>query len=91
VRNDPLYALAGGWPRAGALAVIAGQTCRRGKRTAFVGHPRTADGELRVEIQQVREAAEPFVSPVFPTWLRPVAVADLVARSDGGRRCRDGE
>jgi putative transposase len=28
----------------------------------------TAEGELRIEIPQVREAAEPFVSKLFPKW-----------------------
>jgi hypothetical protein len=41
-----------------------------GKRNSF--RPRrlqTGEGELRVEIPQVREAAEPFVSKLFPKWL----------------------
>jgi putative transposase len=42
-----------------------------GKRNGF--RPRrlqTAEGELVVEIPQVREAAEPFVSKLFPYWHR---------------------
>jgi putative transposase len=41
--------------------------CQRGLRNGF--HPRrvqTAEGELDVGIPQVREAAEPFVSKLFP-------------------------
>jgi transposase-like protein len=40
-----------------------------GKRNGF--RPRrvqTGEGELRIEIPQVREAAEPFVSKLFPYW-----------------------
>jgi transposase-like protein len=40
-----------------------------GKRNGF--RPRrlqTAEGELRIEIPQVREAAVPFVSKLFPYW-----------------------
>ena len=28
----------------------------------------TAEGELRIEIPQAREAAQPFVSKLFPKW-----------------------
>ena len=41
----------------------------RGKRNGF--RPRTlqtGEGELRIEIPQVRETAEPFVSKLFPKW-----------------------
>src|SRR5437588_9591685 len=31
-------------------------------------HVQTAEGELRIEIPQVREAAMPFVSKLFPKW-----------------------
>ena len=31
-------------------------------------HVQTAEGELRIEIPQVREAAIPFVSKLFPKW-----------------------
>src|SRR6266699_1922942 len=31
-------------------------------------HLQTAEGELRIEIPQVREAAMPFVSKLFPKW-----------------------
>ena len=34
------------------------------------GHVQTAEGELRIEIPQVREAAMPFVSKLFPKWHR---------------------
>jgi hypothetical protein len=35
-------------------------------------YPQVADrrGELAIEIPQVREAAEPFVSKLFPYWHR---------------------
>ena len=42
---------------------------QRGLRTGF--RPRrlqTAEGELRIEIPQAREAAGPFVSKLFPKW-----------------------
>jgi transposase-like protein len=45
----------------------AGRTNQRGLRNGF--RPRrvqTAEGELGIEIPQVREAAEPFVSRLFP-------------------------
>src|SRR5947199_5601175 len=42
---------------------------RRGKRNGFrPRHLQTAEGELRIEIPQVREAAMPFVSKLFPKW-----------------------
>jgi transposase-like protein len=31
-------------------------------------HVQTVEGELRIEIPQVREAAQPFVSKLFPKW-----------------------
>src|SRR5438477_10765562 len=31
-------------------------------------HLQTAEGELRIEIPQVRETAQPFVSKLFPKW-----------------------
>jgi len=31
-------------------------------------HVQTGEGELRIEIPQVRETAEPFVSKLFPKW-----------------------
>ena len=31
-------------------------------------HLQTGEGELRIEIPQVREAAMPFVSKLFPKW-----------------------
>jgi hypothetical protein len=40
-----------------------------GKRNGFrPRHLQTAEGELRIEIPQVREAAAPFVSKLFPKW-----------------------
>ena len=40
-----------------------------GKRNGFrPRHLQTAEGELRIEIPQAREAAIPFVSKLFPKW-----------------------
>ncbi len=40
-----------------------------GKRNGFrPRHLQTAEGELQIEIPQVREAAMPFVSKLFPKW-----------------------
>ena len=40
-----------------------------GKRNGFrPRHVQTAAGELRIEIPQVRAAAMPFVSKLFPKW-----------------------
>ena len=40
-----------------------------GKRNGFrPRHLQTAEGELRIEIPQVRETALPFVSKLFPRW-----------------------
>src|SRR5213082_1844543 len=40
-----------------------------GKRNGFrPRHLQTGEGELRIEIPQVREAAVPFVSKLFPKW-----------------------
>ena len=40
-----------------------------GKRNGFrPRHVQTAEGELRIEIPQVREAAAPFVSKLFAKW-----------------------
>ena len=40
-----------------------------GKRNGFrFRQVQTAEGELRIEIPQVREAAAPFVSKLFPKW-----------------------
>jgi transposase-like protein len=40
-----------------------------GKRNGFrPRHLQTAEGELRIEIPQAREAAVPFVSKLFPKW-----------------------
>jgi putative transposase len=42
---------------------------QRGLRNGFrPRHVQTAEGELRIEIPQVREAALPFVSKLFPKW-----------------------
>jgi putative transposase len=43
-----------------------GRSIRRACATASVQGVQTAEGELSVEIPQVREAAEPFVSKLFP-------------------------
>jgi putative transposase len=40
-----------------------------GKRNGFrPRHMQTGEGELRIEVPQVREAAMPFVSKLFPKW-----------------------
>src|SRR2546423_4378978 len=40
-----------------------------GKRNGFrPRHLQTGEGELRIEIPQVREAVMPFVSKLFPKW-----------------------
>jgi hypothetical protein len=57
-----------------------------GSRNGF--RPRklqTAEGELEIEIPQAREAAEPFVSTLFPRARKLVATA-----GDGDRRVRPG-
>jgi len=41
-------------------------TMTRGSGTFRPRRVQTAEGELEVEIPQVREAAEPFVSKLFP-------------------------
>src|SRR3979490_1030561 len=42
---------------------------QRGLRNGFrPRHLQTAEGELRIEIPQVRETALPFVSKLFPKW-----------------------
>jgi transposase-like protein len=42
---------------------------QRGLRNGFgPRHVQTGEGELRIEISQVREAAMPFVSGLFPKW-----------------------
>ena len=48
----------------------------------------TAEGELQVEIPQVREAAETFASKLFPADAE--AVADRAVESAGDRRVRQG-
>jgi hypothetical protein len=50
----------------------------------------TAEGELEVEIPQVREAAEPFVSKLFPRGtklLRTEPLKAMVIGASAGRRC----
>src|SRR6202140_4117157 len=68
-----------------------------GKRNGF--RPRrlqTAEGELRIEIPQVREAVMPFVSRLFPKWhckrlLRTDPLKALVIGGVGRRQSgRDG-
>ena len=46
----------------------------------------TAEGELAVEIPQVREAAEPFVSKLFPRGTKLLRTEPL--QGDGDRRVR---
>jgi putative transposase len=46
----------------------------------------TAEGELEVEIPQVREAAEPFVSKLFPRGSKLLRTEP--AQGDGDRRVR---
>src|SRR5215207_861668 len=54
-------------PGLGGRAMSAGPTISEGCATASVqGGCRPPRGELRVELPQVREAAEPFVSRLFP-------------------------
>jgi putative transposase len=53
-------------PGLGAPAMSAGPITSAGCATAFARRVQTAEGELAVEIPQVREAAEPFVSKLFP-------------------------
>ena len=48
----------------------------------------TAEGELEVEIPQVRQAAETFASKLFPQ--HPEAVADRAIEGVGDRRVRPG-
>ena len=48
----------------------------------------TAEGELAIEIPQVRQAAETFASKLFSP--DPEAVADRAAQSVGDRRVRQG-
>src|SRR2546429_2599573 len=65
-------------------------------------HLQTAEGELRIEIPQAREAAIPFVSKLFPKWhckrllrtdpLKALVIGGVVSRpSRGGRRSFCGE
>ena len=43
--------------------------CAGSRRNGFrPRHVQTAEGELRIEIPQAREAAMPFVSKLFPKW-----------------------
>src|SRR6059036_2157521 len=69
---------------------------QRGLRNGF--RPRrvqTAEGELSVEIPQVREAAEPFVSKLFPRGTKVLRTEPLKAMVIGafvrGLSMRDGE
>jgi putative transposase len=56
-----------------------GRRRRRDCATAFVQGEQTAEGELSVEIPQVREAAEPFVSRLFPRGTRLLRTEPLRA------------
>ena len=70
--------------RASAGAAAAGRCA-----TGFVrGSVQTAEGELRIEIPQVREAAEPFVSKLFRKRLHQAAAAHRSAEGDDRRRVR---
>src|SRR3954467_12301096 len=58
---------------------------QRGLRNGF--RPRrvqTAEGELSVEMPQVRQAAEPFVSKLFPRGTKPPRTEPRRARGRGG-------
>ena len=64
---------------------------QRGLRNGF--RPRrvqTAEGELSVKVPQVREAAEPFVSRLFPrrSWRRLTWTAPRARPSRTATRCR---
>ena len=60
---------------------------QRGLRNGFRARTlQTAEGELSVEIPQVREAAEPFVSKLFPRGTE--AVAHRAVEGVGDRRVR---
>ena len=60
-----------------------GSGLRNGYRPRRV---QTAEGELEVEVPQVREAAEPFVSKLFPAL--DEAASHPAAGGDGRRRLR---
>jgi putative transposase len=60
-----------------------GEGYRNGYRPRAV---QTAEGELEIEIPQVREAAETFVSSLFPRARKLIATEPL--RGDGDRRVR---
>jgi hypothetical protein len=62
---------------------------RRGLRNGFrPRHVQTAEGELRIEIPQVREAALPFVSKLFPKWHCKRLLRNGPAQGVGDRRVR---
>jgi hypothetical protein len=47
----------------------AGRSASAGLRNGFrPWHVQTAEGELRIEVPQAREAVMPFVSKLFPKW-----------------------
>jgi transposase-like protein len=60
-----------------------------GKRNGFrPRHLQTAEGELRIEIPQVREAAMPFVSKLFPKWHCKRLLRTDPLKGAGDRRVR---
>ena len=57
----------GGWRiRSDAEAVVVSGRFDGWERNGFARSRQTAAGELRIEIPQVRAAAMPFVSKLFP-------------------------
>jgi transposase-like protein len=62
---------------------------QRGLRNGFrPRHVQTAEGELRIEVPQTREAVMPFVSKLFFEVALQAAVADRPAEGAGDRRVR---
>ena len=58
----------------------AGRTISEGCATVFApGRVQTAEGELSVDVPQVREAAEPFVSRLFPRGTKLLRTEPLKA------------
>ena len=49
----------------------------------------TAEGELSVEVPQVREAAEPFVSRLFPRGTKLLRTEPLLAATSGQQQVSD--
>jgi hypothetical protein len=62
---------------------------QRGLRNGFrPRHVQTGDGELRIEVPQVRQAAMPFVSKLFSEVALQAAAENRPAESAGDRRVR---